>query len=173
MTGCDLCGGYKCPHEFDQAKPCDVHSVSVSQARCAEIIDDPSLKAYVDGGRFHNKKNPLNYPQPTESQKVKLQEYDQFRKEKRATMAEDKGGNGGNAQRGRPLSTNMHGSPPDDKEEAEAEMSTAEQMKAMRIELGLNVHSLDAAVEKQSARYETADSFDDDELDHEEWPKIA
>tara|TARA_B110000046_G_scaffold59395_1_gene66693 strand:+ start:375 stop:1949 length:1575 start_codon:yes stop_codon:yes gene_type:complete len=174
VTGCDLCDGYKCPHKFDQAKPCDVHSVSVSQARCAEIIDDPSLKAYVDGGRFHNKKNPLNYPQPTESQKVKLQEYDQFRKEKRATMAaKGKGGNGGNAQRGRPLSTNMHGSPPDDKEEAEAEMSTAEQMKAMRIELGLNVHSLDAAVEKQSARYETADSFDDDELDHEEWPKIA
>jgi hypothetical protein len=64
-----------------------VHSVSVSQARCAEIIDDPSLKAYVDGGRFHNKKNPLNYPQPTESQKTKLQEYDQYRKEKRATMA--------------------------------------------------------------------------------------
>jgi hypothetical protein len=174
VTGCDLCDGYKCPHKFDQAKPCDVHSVSVSQARCAEIIDDPSLKAYIDGGRFHNKKNPLNYPQPTESQKVKLQEYDQFRKEKRATMAaKGKGGNGGNAQRGRPLSTNMHGSPPDDKEEAEAEMSTAEQMKAMRIELGLNVHSLDAAVEKQSARYETADSFDDDELDHEEWPKIA
>ena len=47
-------------------------------------------------------------------------------------------------------------------------MGTAEQMKAMRIELGLNVHSLDAAVEKQSA-----DSFDDDELAHEEWPKIA
>ena len=67
----------------------------------------------------------------------------------------------------------MHGSPPDDKEEAEAEMSTAEQMKAMRIELGLNVHSLDAAVEKQSARYETAESFDDDELEHEEWPKMA
>ena len=93
MTGCDLCDGYKCPHKLDQAKPCDVHSVSVSQARCAEIIDDPSLKAYVDGGRFHNKKNPLNYPQPTESQKTKLQEYDQYRKEKRATMAaKGKGG---------------------------------------------------------------------------------
>ena len=68
----------------------------------------------------------------------------------------------------------MHGTPPDDKEdEAEAEISTAEQMKAMRMEFGLNVHSLDTAVEKQTARYETAESFDDDELDHEEWPKIA
>jgi hypothetical protein len=70
-------------------------------------------------GAFTTTKIPLNYLQPTESQKTKLQEYDQFRKEKRAAMAaKAKGGYGGNAQRGRPLSTNMHGTPPADEEDA-------------------------------------------------------
>jgi hypothetical protein len=33
--------------------------------------------------------------------------------------------------------------------------------------------TLACVVEKQTARYETAESFNDDELDHEEWPKMA
>jgi hypothetical protein len=82
-----------------------------------------------------NKKNPLNYLQPTESQKTKLQGYDQYRNEKRATMAaKGKEGYGGNAQRGRPLSTNMHGTPPADEEDDE-ELNSFDKLQKMRDEL--------------------------------------
>ena len=45
---CDLCDGFKCPHESDANSPCDVYAFSVSQHRAKEIIDDPPLKAFVD-----------------------------------------------------------------------------------------------------------------------------
>ena len=36
---CDLCDGFKCPHESDANSPCDVFAFSVSQHRAKEIID--------------------------------------------------------------------------------------------------------------------------------------
>jgi hypothetical protein len=74
-----LCDGYKCPHKLDEDSPCDVYSANVTQARCKEIIDDPPYKLYVDTGRKRSNNYPLNYPQPTEIQKAKLREYDQFK----------------------------------------------------------------------------------------------
>jgi hypothetical protein len=91
--------------------------------------------------------------------------------------AKGKGGYGGNAQRGRPLSTNMHGTPPADEADDE-EMNSFDKLQKMRDELlgyegepAVRCHT--CVVEKRTARYETAESFNDDELDLEEWPKMA
>jgi hypothetical protein len=107
---CDLCDGYKCSHKLDDASPCDVHSTNVTQARCKEIIDDPSYKFYVDIGRKRRNNEPLNFPQPTESQQAKLREYDQFKQSQRA--AKGKGGYGRDTQMGRPPATCAHKSAP-------------------------------------------------------------
>jgi hypothetical protein len=48
---CDLCDGFKCPHESDANSLCDVYAFSVSQHRAKEILDDPPLKAFVDRSR--------------------------------------------------------------------------------------------------------------------------
>ena len=103
---CDLCDGFKCPHESDANSPCDVYAFSVSQHRAKEIIDDPPLKAFVDRNRKRYGKAPINYPQPTEQQKQKMEQYDAHRETLFA--AKGKGGKGGSAQAGRPPAANAH-----------------------------------------------------------------
>ena len=105
-TACDLCDGFKCPHESDANSPCDVYAFSVSQHRAKEIIDDPPLKAFVDRNRKRYGKAPINYPQPTEQQKQKMEQYDAHRETLFATKG--KGGKGGSAQAGRPPAANAH-----------------------------------------------------------------
>jgi hypothetical protein len=70
---CDLCDGFKFPHESDANSPCDVFAFSVSQHRAKEILDDPPLKAFIDRARKRYGKALINYPQPTEVQKQKLE----------------------------------------------------------------------------------------------------
>ena len=103
---CDLCDGFKCPHESDANSPCDVYAFSVSQHRAKEIIDDPPLKAFVDRNHKRYGKAPINYPQPTEQQKQKMEQYDAHRETLLA--AQGKGGKGGGAQAGRPPAANAH-----------------------------------------------------------------
>jgi hypothetical protein len=50
-----------------------MHSVYHSTAP-KEIIDDPPLKAFVDRNCKRYGKAPINYPQPTEMQKQKLEQ---------------------------------------------------------------------------------------------------
>ena len=106
---CDLCDGFKCPHESDANSPCDVFAFSVSQHRAKEIIDDPPLKAFVDRNRKRNGKAAINYPQPTELQKQKMEQYDAHRE--MLFAAKGKGGKGESAQAGRPLAANAHSEP--------------------------------------------------------------
>ena len=42
-------------------------------------MDDPPLKAFVDRNRKRNGKAAINYPQPTELQKQKQEQYDAHR----------------------------------------------------------------------------------------------
>jgi hypothetical protein len=105
-TACDLCDGFKCPHESDANNPRDVFAFSVSQHRAKEILDDPPLKAFIDRARKRYGKALINYPQPTEVQKQKLESYDAYRETRFA--AKGKGGKEGSAQAGRPPAANAH-----------------------------------------------------------------
>ena len=102
---CDLCDGFKCPHESDANSPCDVYAFSVSQHRAKEILDDPPLKSFVDRSRKRYGKAPINYPQPTEVQKQKFESYDAYRE---TLFAKRKAGKVGSAQAGRPPAANAH-----------------------------------------------------------------
>ena len=133
--GCVLCDGYKCPHKLDEDSPCDVYSANVTQARCKEIIDDPPYKLYVDTGRKRSNNYPLNYPQPTEMQKAKLREYDQFKENQRA--AKGKGGNGRDTQMGRPPATNAHVAPSTEQEKQDMLDQGLEMLQQMRNNFGV------------------------------------
>jgi hypothetical protein len=130
---CDLCDGFKCPHESDANSPCDIFAFSVSQHRAKEIIDDPPLKAFVDRNRKRNGKAAINYPQPTELQKQKLEQYDAHRE--MLFAAKGKGGKGGSAQAGRPPAANTH-SAPSTKVEEQLDEGLA-WLESMRGELGV------------------------------------
>ena len=74
--------------------------------------------------------------------------------------AKGKGGYGGNAQRGRPLSTNMHWTPPADEEDDE-EVNTFDELRKMRNELlgyegepAARCHTV-CVIEKQTASHST------------------
>ena len=92
----------------------------------------------------------MNYPQPTAEEKEKLESYDAKRAAKAAKGKGGKGGRGGRG-RGRGRGVNAHQTAEDADAEEEEEMCTAEQMKALRVELGLSVHSLNAAGEMNPA----------------------
>ena len=81
----------------------------------------PPLKAFVDRNRKRYGKAPINYPQPTEQQKQKMEQYDAHRETLFA--AKGKGGKGGSAQAGRPPAANAH-----------SEQSTYEQQLDMGLE---------------------------------------
>ena len=69
------------------------------------------MKAFVDRNRKRNGKAAINYPQPTELQKQKLnlKQYDAHRE--MLFAAKGKGGKGGSAQAGRPPAANAHSAP--------------------------------------------------------------
>ena len=46
---------------------------SAYRSRTKEILDDPPLKAFIDTARKRYGKALINYPQPTEVQKQKLE----------------------------------------------------------------------------------------------------
>ena len=68
------------------------------------------MKAFVDRNRKRNGKAAINYPQPTELQKQKLEQYDAHR-EMLFAAAKGKGGKGESAQSGRPIAANAHSAP--------------------------------------------------------------
>jgi hypothetical protein len=92
----------------------------------------------------------VNYPQPTAEEKEKLEAYDKKRADKAAKGKGGKGGCGRGRGCGRGVNAHQTGEE-DDAEEEEEEMCTAEQMKALLVELGLNFHSLNAAGEMNPA----------------------
>jgi hypothetical protein len=81
----------------------------ITQHHAKEILDDPPLKAFIDRVRKRYGKALINYPQPTEVQKQKLESYDAYRETLFA--AKGKGGKGGSAQAGRPPAANAHSAP--------------------------------------------------------------
>jgi hypothetical protein len=124
---------------------------TVNQTRAKVIIGIPYYKGFVDRSRAELSRPPVNYPQPTAEEKEKMEAYDAKRA---AKAAKGKGGKGGRAGRGRGRGrgVNAYQTADDEEvEEEEEEMCTAEQMKALRVELGLNVHSLHAAGEMNPA----------------------
>ena len=88
---CDLCDGFKCPHESDANNPCDVFALSVSQHRAKDVFDYPPVKAFIDRARKRYGKALINYPQPTGVQKQKLESYDAYRESGDALRREREG----------------------------------------------------------------------------------
>ena len=107
----------------------------MTQARCKEIIDDPPYKSYVDIGRKRSNNEPLNYPQPSEIQKARLREYDEFKESQRA--AKGKGGYGRNTQMGRPPAANAHGAPSTEREQQDMLDQGLEMLQQMRTNFGM------------------------------------
>jgi hypothetical protein len=105
-----VCDGFnQVPARKRCEQPFDVFAFSVSQHRAKEILDDPPLKAFIDRARKRYGKALINYPQPTEMQKQKLEQYDAYRETLFA--AKGKGDKGGSAQAGRPPAANAHSVP--------------------------------------------------------------
>jgi hypothetical protein len=75
------------------------------------------------------------YPQPSEIQKAKLREYDQFKESQRA--AKGKGGYGRDTQMGRPPATYAHGAPSTEHEQQDMLDQGLEMLQQMRTNFGM------------------------------------
>jgi hypothetical protein len=108
---CDLCDGFKCPHESDANSPCDVFAFSVSQHRAKEIIDDPPLKGIhrqeSQTQRQSRDQLPATYGvAEAEAGAVRRPQGNALRR-----SSPQKGGKGESAQSGRPIAANAHSAP--------------------------------------------------------------
>ena len=74
------------------------------------------------------------YPQPSEIQKAKLREYDQFKESRRA--AKGKGGYGRDTQMGRSPATYAHGAPSTEQEQQDMLDQGLEMLQQMHTNFG-------------------------------------